>query len=299
MSRMVLIGCGLIGSSFALAARNAGLVAHVTGIDSSQQVLDQALDLGITDVSICSAGNTADYERALDEVLSNAGVVLVAVPVSSIAAIVIDLFQRSLPAHCLVFDVGSVKHKIVGQVRSALGFFPSAYVPLHPIAGSEQHGPRAASAQIFRQRKVVLSPQRETADWAVKRARELWEACGAQVSELDSARHDQILAAISHMPHLLSFGLMAWLDREHSDDVLDYAAGGLRDFSRIAESDAEMWASIFKDNAQNVLPQIDELVATLLDIRVLIEQKDNSGLRERLDAARHARLRLIDKIGKN
>ena len=298
MSHLLVIGCGLIGCSFALAAKKVGLVEHVTGIDSSQQVLDQAKALGITDVSICSAENNAGYESALEQTLANADIVLVAVPVSSIAMLVVDLFQHSLPEQCLVFDVGSAKHRIISQIRSELGSLPPAYVPLHPIAGSEEHGPQAANAELFQQRRVVLTPQTETAEWAVELARQLWTACGAQISELDSARHDEILAATSHIPHLMSFGLMAWLDEAHSNEVLDYAAGGLRDFSRIAESDAEMWASIFEDNVQNVVPQFDALIDSLRDIKVLIEQKDSAGLRARLTAARNARLRLIDKIGK-
>jgi len=299
VTRLIVIGCGLIGGSFALATKNAGLVKHVTAIDSSQQAVDQAMGLGIADATICSAGNSADFNRALDEALVNTEIVLVAVPVSFVAKILIDLFQRELPARCLVFDVGSVKHQIINQVTSTLGFMPPAYVPLHPIAGSEQHGPQAASADLFVRRRVVLTPQLETAAWALERARELWISCGAQISELDSARHDQILAATSHIPHLLSFGLMAWLDNKHSDEVLEYAAGGLRDFSRIAESDAEMWASIFEENAQNILPQIGELLENLEGIRDLIEQKDSTGLRRHLTAARDVRLRLIDKIGKN
>lgn len=297
-SQLLIIGCGLIGGSFALAAKGAGLVERVTGIDSSREALDQALQLGIIDAAICSTDSTKDYTHELDSVLPDTNIVLVAVPVSQIANIVIDLFQRGLPENCLVFDVGSVKHKIIEDVQSGLGRLPPAFIPVHPIAGSEQHGPTAASANLFSNCKVVFTPHSETSEPALKQLRGLWIACGAHVSELDSVRHDQVLAATSHLPHLLSFGLMAWLDKEHSDDILEFAAGGLRDFSRIAESDPKMWTGIFEDNAQNLIPQINELLQVLIDIRTLIEKKDTSELRERLSTARSVRLRLLEKIGK-
>jgi prephenate dehydrogenase len=297
-NQLLIIGCGLIGGSFALAAKKAGLVESVTGVDSSQEVLDQALQLGIIDTAMCSTDSTKGYTQALDSVLPDTNIILVAVPVSLIANIVIDLFQRGLSENCLIFDVGSVKHKIIEDVQAGLGRLPPAFIPVHPIAGSEQHGPAAASADLFSNRTVVFTPHSETSESALKQVRELWLACGAHVSELDSARHDQILAATSHLPHLLSFGLMAWLDKQHSDDVLEFAAGGLRDFSRIAESDPDMWANIFEDNAKNLVPQINELLQVILDIRTLIEKNDTAGLRECLSAARKARLRLIDKIGK-
>ncbi len=297
-SKLLIFGCGLIGGSFALAAKKAGLVELVTGIDSSHEALETALQLGIIDAAICSTDSAKDYSDKLDSVLPASNVILVAVPVSQIAKIIVDLFRRGLPKNCLIFDVGSVKRKIIEDVHSGLGRLPPNFIPVHPIAGSEQNGPAAASADLFLNRTVVFTPHPETSESALKQLRELWIACGALVSELDGVRHDQILAATSHLPHLLSFTLMTWLDKEHSDEVFDFAAGGLRDFSRIAESDPEMWASIFEDNARNLVPQVDALLQELLNIRMLIEKKDKSGLRKRLLDARNARLRLIKKIGK-
>ncbi|MBV1904970.1 MAG: prephenate dehydrogenase/arogenate dehydrogenase family protein [Pseudomonadales bacterium] len=319
MKRMLLVGTGLIGSSFALALKKANLVDNVVGVDTSAEALKEALDAGIIETSIfagalpagaikhASAG--AAHEESLDSDLENSRylqelaatlvniqIIVIAVPVSAIADVVVDIFATELAAGCVVFDMGSVKQSVITGVRDKLGQLPPAFVPVHPIAGSERHGATAARADLFFEHRVVMTPEPETGSWAVEQVRHLWTACGATVCELDAASHDQILAATSHLPHFIAFGFMSWLERSHSDNIFQYAAGGLRDFSRISGSDAQVWTSIFEENASELLPQIDELLVVLQDLKLLIENNNSSELSNRLDSARLARLDLLKAI---
>ena len=244
---LLLVGTGLIGGSFALAAKQAGLFEHVVGIDRKEEALRQALDLGVID----STSDTLD---------AGCDAVCVAVPVGDIAACVQEAAVRAP----LVFDVGSVK----GAVVDALAPVPSNYVPCHPIAGSERTGPAAASADLFRGASVAMTPLAGTDATAVATVRSYWEAAGGVVAMERPDEHDERLALLSHLPHLVAFAFMEVAGRANS---LDGAGGGFRDFTRIAAADARVWADILQGNAACVRRYLDELVDTMRGFQAAAE----------------------------
>ncbi len=240
MTSLLLIGTGLVGGSFAKAAKAYGLFDRVVGVDRDAQALDRALDLGIIDA-------------AEDVATANADAVCVAVPVAAIADLV-DTATRYCDGP--VFDVGSVK----GSVIEALDPTPPNFVPCHPIAGSELQGPGAARADLFEGRTVVVTPVANTDDHAVDAVGGYWEAVGARVVKQTPEAHDECFARVSHLPHLLAF---AFMEVAASAGSLALAGNGFRDFVRIAGADAAVWTDILKANAGYIRPHLDELIDSL------------------------------------
>lgn len=241
---LLLVGTGLVGGSFALAARRAGLFDRVVGMDASAVAVEQALAHGVID---------AEASEAPDDVAG----VCVAVPVAAIAECV-SKACAALPG-VPVFDVGSVK----APVLEALSPTPAAFVPCHPIAGSERQGPAAADATLFQGCRVVLTPTDATDPDAIATVRDWWLAIGAESTIEDAARHDDMLAVTSHVPHLLAFALM----RLAADaGALDHVGGGFRDFTRIAGADADVWSQILDANAKAVSRRLDEFSARLAEL---------------------------------
>lgn len=266
--RLAVVGTGLIGGSFALAARAAGLCGCVTGVEPDVERGREALRLGIVDELAPTVPDDAD-------------VIVLAVPSDRVASLVAELH-----AHAgIVFDVASIKTPIVAAVRAARGALPSRYVPCHPIAGSESSGPSAARADLFRGHAVVLTPQAETGSDAVAEVARWWRAVGASVSEMTPEAHDATLAVTSHLPHLIAFAYLQTIEPAH----LAYAAGGFRDFSRIAASDPAMWAPIFVQNRAPVLAALDGVERELAHIRRLVEAGDQQGLAGLIERARTRR----------
>ncbi len=261
---LLLIGTGLIGGSFALAAKACGLYDRVVGMDRDERALDAAMRLGVIDAST----------DVVDECCDAA---CVAVPVGGIAPCVRDAAAK-VP---LVFDVGSVKRPIIDALRP----LPSNYVPCHPIAGSERSGAAAARADLFRDRTVVLTPTPGTDATATAAVRELWQAIGGRVVVESAAVHDDRFALVSHLPHLVAFAFMEVASRA---DSLAQVGGGFRDFTRIAAADADVWVDILRGNLGPVRRHLDALIESLNGY-VAAAEGDGEALRSRIAAAAAAK----------
>ena len=279
LQKIVICGVGLIGGSFALALKQATAVEQVIGMGRTTRSLETAHQLGIIDAY------TTDWAEALHA----ADLVMLAMPVSHTEATLRQLAPHLQP-HTIVTDAGSTKQDVVAAARAALGNKIAQFVPGHPIAGAEKSGAQAALADLYQQRRVVLTPLAENPPAAVARVRDAWIACGAQVSELSAATHDAIFAAVSHLPHLLAYALVhEFAQRDNAQQLLDFAAGGFRDFTRIASSHPEMWRDICLANRTALLRELDAYQAELMRIRVLLASADGTGLEALFDKARHTR----------
>jgi len=268
--KIVIFGVGLIGGSFALALRKAHAVNEVVGFGRSAQTLAQAQQLGIID----RIGSDLAAE------LGDADLVLLATPVGQMA----ELMARIAPhlgKYTLITDGGSTKCDVVEAARRHLGAKVAQFVPAHPIAGAEQSGAAAARADLYQDKKVVLTPLPENPAETVARVRKAWEACGAIVSELTPQQHDQVFAAVSHLPHLLSFALVHDLaQRDNRDLLLSFAASGFRDFTRIAASSPEMWRDISLANRDALLRELKQYADELYVLYQALENRDAAKLEE-------------------
>ena len=277
--KVLVAGVGLIGGSFALALKRAGAVGEVVGIGRSRAPLEAARELGVIDRI---AADWADGARGAE-------LVLLAMPVGQMEAVMGALLPN-LEAGTLVTDGGSTKQDVVAAARRCFGARIGQFVPGHPIAGAEKSGVAAAQAELYRDKRVVLTPLPENSPAAVARVRAAWEACGARVSELPPEAHDRVFAAVSHLPHLLAFALVHDLaGREDSAQLFGFAAGGFRDFTRIASSHPEMWRDICIANRAALLRELDAYVAELVKTRVLLAGADATGLEAMFATARERR----------
>ena len=286
--RLAVIGVGLIGGSTALALKRAGAVDRVVGIGRSRANLERALELGVID------------EIATDPAsgVQGADAVLVAVPVGQFDA-VLRAIAPKLEPDVMVTDGGSTKQDVIAVARPALGASWSRFVPAHPIAGAEHSGVEAARADLYDGRNVVLTPVPETASDAVHRAEALWRKCGARVARMGAEEHDQVFAAVSHLPHVLAFALVAMIaERPDAERLFSFAAGGFRDFTRIASSSPEMWRDIALANRAALLAEIGRYDQALAHMRELVAAGDGEGLQAlfaQSRAARNAWLRRIEQ----
>ena len=269
LNKVVIFGVGLIGGSFALALRKANAVSEVVGFGRRTATLEQAKQLGILD----------RIGTDLAE-LGDADIVLLATPVGQMA----ELMARIAPhlgAHTLVTDGGSTKSDVVAAAYVNLGDKISQFIPAHPIAGAEKTGPDAALADLYQGKKVVLTPLSENSAESVARVRKAWELCGAVVSELTPQQHDEVFAAVSHLPHLLSFALVHDLaQRDNRDLLLSFAASGFRDFTRIAASSPEMWRDICMANRDALLDELGLYIEELGMLHEALAEADADKLEE-------------------
>ncbi|HET8731613.1 MAG TPA: bifunctional prephenate dehydrogenase/3-phosphoshikimate 1-carboxyvinyltransferase [Moraxellaceae bacterium] len=277
--RAAVIGLGLIGSSFARALREQGLAADITGNARSARTRALAEELGVVDRAF------ADPVEAVRD----ADLVFLAMPVQSTGD-VLKAIRGALHPDAIITDGGSTKGNVVHAAREVFGTLPSGFVPGHPIAGSEQSGVLAGRADLFSRHKVILTPLPETAAVAVARVRAAWEAMGADVLEMSVERHDEVLARTSHLPHLLAFSLVDTLARESTNlDIFRYAAGGFRDFTRIAASDPVMWRDIFLANKTAILGALDLYTRELGHLRDAIVSDDSDTMLGIFTRAKSAR----------
>jgi prephenate dehydrogenase len=278
-NKIVIFGVGLIGGSFALALRKAHAAGEVVGFGRSTATLQEAKQLGILD----RIGEDAAREVA------DADIVLLATPVGQMA----ELMARIAPhlgVRTLVTDGGSTKCDVVAAARANLGNCIAQFVPAHPIAGAEKSGAAAAQADLYVGRKVVLTPLPENSAESVARVRAAWELCGAVVSELTPEQHDGVFAAVSHLPHLLSFALVHDLaQRDNRDLLLSFAASGFRDFTRIAASSPEMWRDICLANREALLQELQTYIAELNQMSAALAAGDAVALEETFRTARELR----------
>jgi prephenate dehydrogenase len=278
--KVAVIGVGLIGGSFALALKSANACGRVVGIGRSAANLRLALDSGLID-SIAADASGADL-------------VLVATPVAQTPQVLASLAPQLKPS-AIVTDAGSTKRDVVAAARAALGAKLRQFVPAHPIAGAEKSGAAAASADLFRGKRVVLTPLQENSAASLQAIESAWSACGARVSRMSPEEHDAVFAAVSHLPHLLAYALVhEFAGRVNSAQLFGYAAGGFRDFTRIASSHPEMWRDICVANREPLLAELDRYAAKLRALRPLLERGDGAALEQLFAEARAARERWLN-----
>lgn len=286
-STLLVIGLGLLGGSVLHAARKAKLHAHYLGYDERPDVIASAQQLGIID-------NASGEFHTLAQ---QADLIVIAVPVLAFA----EVFEQLKQADALdrfITDVASVKAPIVQAVEQAADELPAKFVAAHPIAGSEQSGLRAARADLFQAHKVIITPHSNNDSDALAYIGEFWSALGAEVVSMDAETHDHILASTSHLPHVLAYVLVnTFLAHADVDRLFEFAAGGFRDFSRIASSDPIMWHDILLANKEAVLQAIDQFENNLQLTRRAIEQDDGKALYKLLSEAKTARDTRVDLTG--
>ncbi|MDP1592801.1 MAG: prephenate dehydrogenase/arogenate dehydrogenase family protein [Gallionella sp.] len=279
LNKVVIFGVGLIGGSFALALRRANAVTEVVGFGRSEATLEQARSLGIVD----RIGQDVAAE------VNDADLVLLATPVGQMA----ELMARIAPylgPHTLLTDGGSTKSDVVAAAYANLGDKVAQFVPAHPIAGAEQSGAAAAHADLYSGKKVVLTPLPENPQDTVARVQAAWRACGANIYSLTYSEHDAVFAAVSHLPHLLSFALVHDLaQRDNRDVLLSFAASGFRDFTRIAASSPEMWRDICMANRAALMSELQAYTAELNTLHSALENNDAAKLEEIFSLAREVR----------
>lgn len=276
--KLVIFGVGLIGGSVALAMKHAGQTGRIVGVGRTLDDLSEALQLGVIDAS-----------ETAQQAVSDADMIVLATPVGQFPGI-LQAIAPFLPAKAIITDAGSTKGDVAAAAREHLGAKLAQFVPAHPIAGAEKSGVSAARVDLFQGKKVILTPLAENSPEAVARTEAFWRTTEASVSSMTIALHDEIFAAISHLPHLLAFALVAEIaSRPNASQILGFAAGGFRDFSRIAGSSPEMWRDISLANRDALLKEIDAYQAQLSDLRTLVEHSDGAALERLFSQAREAR----------
>jgi len=279
LRKVAVIGVGLMGGSLAIALRRGGYAGQVVGFDRDRSALERATKLQVID----------QVAESVSEATRGAELVVVAVPVKAIGSVLHDV-GLALDSAAVVTDVGSTKVEVIETARHELRERFARFVPGHPIAGREASGVEAATADLFKGARVVLTPVPETDTAAVDLVRAAWEAAGARVSTLAAEDHDRIFAAVSHLPHLLSFALVSEIaSRPESAELFAFAAGGFRDFTRIAASSPEMWRDIALQNRAALLAELDRFGARLAVFRSLVEKGDGPALERLMTEARSAR----------
>jgi prephenate dehydrogenase len=279
IGRLTIIGVGLIGGSLALALRQAGACREVVGCSRKAEHLQRAVELGVID----------RYELDPARAVEGADLVLVAVPLGAMR-LVFEAMRPGLVPNTVVTDVGSAKASVVADARAAWGELPPGFVPGHPIAGTEKSGVEAAFPTLYQGRRVIITPLESSSAEAVARVKAAWEVAGAVIETMSVEHHDEILAATSHLPHMLAFGLVDSLARmRDNDEIFRYAAGGFRDFTRIASSDPVMWRDICLANRGALLDMMGRYKDDLRLIEAAIEQGDGDALLEIFTRAKAAR----------
>jgi prephenate dehydrogenase len=277
--RLALIGCGLMGGSFALAARQAGLVQTIVGFSASEKTRQRARELRVIDQACTSVA----------EAVRGADLVLLAVPVGAMR----EGFAAMAPAlsdQALLMDVGSTKCDVIAAAQAHLGDKLSCFVPAHPIAGKEVAGIDHADAQLYQDRRTILTPLSSNSMRHTKLAHDIWSALGSHVSTMTAADHDQTFAAVSHLPHLLAFAAVhALTTHPQGADYLDMAGPGFRDFSRIAASDPAVWRDILSANRTEVLDQLAHFRASLAQFEAAMLQGDTQALQQLIQQASDVR----------
>ncbi len=279
IERLCVIGVGLIGGSLARALRDAGHVREIVGASRDPVHLQRAVDLGVID----------HFDTDLAAAVQGADMVFVSVPLGAMGTVFRSI-SHALPEGAVVTDGGSAKASVVADINAAVGKVPAWFVPGHPIAGTEQSGVEASFSSLYQDRRVILTPLDETDPAAVDRVRSMWEAAGATVSEMEVAHHDEVLAATSHLPHALAYTLVESLARmSEQREIFEYAAGGFRDFTRIASSDPVMWRDICLANREALLHMLERFSHDLNNLSDAIQANDGERILQIFSDAKSAR----------
>jgi cyclohexadieny/prephenate dehydrogenase len=283
--RVALIGLGLIASSMAHAMKQFGLVGEIVGYAKTEETRRVALEIGICDRVFGTAA----------EAVQGADLVVLAVPVGAMAEIAAEIGPHLAQGAC-VTDVGSVKQAVIAAVGPHI---PEgvAFVPAHPLAGTEHSGPRSGFATLFQNRWCLLTPTEQSTPEAIQRLRRLWEAMGSNVDEMDAPHHDLVLAVVSHTPHLIAYtmvGVADHLRRVSNSEVIKYSASGFRDFTRIAASDPTMWRDVFLTNKEATLDILGRFTEELFVLQRAIRMGDGDQLHAYFTRTRAIRRSIIE-----
>lgn len=284
-NKVAIIGVGLIGGSLAIVLRRKGIADSIVGIGRGVANLDNAKRLGVVDAV------TQDIGAGVKD----ADLVVVAVPVLKIGETV-HKAAPNLKKGCILTDVGSVKQSVIDEVAPII---PQGvhFVPGHPIAGTENSGVEAALPDLFTGRTCILTPMEKTDPRAVETIKTMWQEAGSKVIIMDAALHDRALAAVSHLPHMIAYTLVNTIAdiKEKMPEILDYSAGGFRDFTRIASSSPEMWSDICAMNKESIVKTITDFQKRLEDLKKKVKAGDLSGLREDFERAKRLRDTLVER----
>jgi prephenate dehydrogenase len=279
IGRLCVVGVGLIGGSLARALREAGAVKEIVGSSRNADHLQRAVDLGVIDC----------FDTDLSEAVRGADMVFVSVPLGAMRSVFASI-RDSLEPGAILTDAGSAKGSVVADIKEVFGAVPTGFVPGHPIAGTENSGVEASFPELYRGRRVILTPLPETDDEALQMVRYMWEKTGALVNEMEVVHHDEVLAATSHLPHMLAFALVESLARmSEQREIFEYAAGGFRDFTRIASSDPVMWRDICIANRDALLSVMERFRDDMDMLGNAIRDKDDTTILQIFQEAKSAR----------
>ena len=284
INKLCIIGVGLIGGSLARALKKAGAVREVVGCGRDVAHLEKAKALGVIDF----------FETDISLAVKDCDMVVVAVPLGAMQSV----FEKIAPVitdDMVITDVGSAKESVVKAANAAFNTIPKTLVPGHPIAGTEKSGVEASFAELYENRRVIITPLETSSSDAVSKVNSMWQACGAEVVETTIEHHDKVLAATSHLPHMLAFSLVDTLSKmDAKNEIFDFAAGGFRDFTRIASSDPDMWRDICLANGDALVEMIKKFVDDLQQLSSAIENNDSGYLKETFSRAKKARDEFCD-----
>ncbi len=286
IKRLAIIGVGLIGGSLARALRAAGEVGEVVGCGRGQANLEKAVELGVID----------RYTHDVGDAVADADMIFLAVPLGAMR----DTFaamQGHLMDGAVITDGGSSKGSVVNDCRAVFGKELPGFVPGHPIAGTENSGVEASFAELYQNRRVILTPTEHTSRDAVQRVTAMWKLCGSDVTLMSVEHHDEILAATSHLPHMLAFALVDSLARmKENDEIFRYAAGGFRDFTRIASSSPVMWRDICIANRDALGVMMETYIKDMKELAETIAKGDGERLLAIFERAKESRDKYVDGI---
>ena len=279
--KVALIGCGLMGGSFALAAREAGWAKFIVGYSPSESSKQKALSMGVINLA------TDNIAQAV----TGADLVLLAVPVKSMTSC-FEAIAPALNSNALLMDVGSTKSDIVASALSTLGDKLHCFVPVHPIAGKEVAGVQHSDVNLYKERALIMTPMESSGKQQVQLAKEIWKSLGSYITELTPAQHDAAFAAVSHLPHVLSYAIIRGIfQQKNGPELIALGGPGFRDFSRIAASDPVVWRDILTTNREQVLVQIAHFKEALNDFEKAIDVNDSKTLEDMIRQASDLRFK--------
>lgn len=279
INKLCIIGVGLIGGSLARALKKADVVGEVIGAGRDVAHLKNAKTLGVID----------HFETDITLAVDGCDMVVLAVPLGAIQSM-LEKIAPVITKEMIITDVGSAKGSVITAAQAAFKVLPETLVPAHPIAGTEKSGVEASFAELYENRRIIITPLKSSSAFAISKVSDMWKACGAEVVETTIEHHDEVLAATSHLPHMLAFSLVDTLAKmDAKNEIFDFAAGGFRDFTRIASSDPDMWRDICLANGDALVKMIKMFSNDLQLLSNAIEKNDSDYLKETFSRAKKAR----------
>ena len=286
INKLCIIGVGLIGGSLARALKEKGYCKHIVGSSRRAEHLQKAVDLGVID----------SYSIDMQEAAKDADVIIVCVPLGAME-VVFSKIKDVINPDTIITDVGSSKQSVVDAAEKAFGEIPANLIPGHPIAGTEKSGVEASFAELFQCRKIIITPLENNDPQQVEKIEQMWLQTGAEVRQMSVQHHDEVLAATSHLPHVLAFGIVDTLAKMDSQqEIFEYAAGGFRDFTRIASSDPVMWRDICVNNRDALLKVMRKYIEDMELMYDLIEKSDGEAIKDMFEGAKGIRDRFNEML---